>query len=228
MFFAFWLIPSVTSAQTMCEFTIRNSLSGRGRKAAGVTVELALAIILAIVVLFFVLSIFGDNLKTMVGSSNMANVWDNSHKVTYSTQQYDPTQVNVQVLAEQGNTLNTLQDYIDAATDKINHYAANPPQNEDEVLDLAKWATIARITTGSTVLTPELTQSLITNNGIYIDYQYNLQTTVRTARINSNNLVINKQFSYELSVPTNTSTAGSQLEKAKTIVRVQYQPIPGT
>lgn len=204
---------------------IRNSVNARGKKAAGVTVELALAIILAIVVMFYVLSIFGDNLKAMMSNSNIANIWDNSHKVTYSTQAYDPTSVNVQVLAEQGNTLNTLDDYKNTAIDKINHYAANPPQNEDEVLDLAKWATIARITTGSTVLTPELTQSLIINNGIIIDYMYAHQTTVGTTPINGSNVVINKKISYEVSVPIGTSSSDSELLRSKTVNNSEYHSI---
>lgn len=139
-FFAFWLKPSVTSAQTMCEFTY-------GKKAAGVTVETLLAITLAVVVLFFVLNIFGDNLKTMVASSGIQRMYDNSQKTTYGTQQYDPTSVNVQVLAEQGNTVKPIDDYKTEAETKIDGYIKNPPRNQEEVFDLAKWATIAKIIT---------------------------------------------------------------------------------
>lgn len=118
-----------------------------GKKAAGVTVELMLAITLAVVVLFFVLSIFGDNLKTMVASSGIQNMYENNKKTTYSTQQYDPTQVNVQVLAEQGSTVKPIDDYKTEAATKIDGYVKNPPKNQDQVFDLAKWATIAKIIT---------------------------------------------------------------------------------
>lgn len=201
----------------------KNIVKYNGKKAAGVTVETTLAILLAVVVLFFVLSIFGDNLKTMVANSGIQRMYTNDQKTTYSTQQYDPTQVNVQVLAEQGNTLNTLDDFKQAATEKINHYKDNPPQNADEVLDLAKWATIARITAGSTILTSSDYGTLLAPNGINIDNLETYSTTVGTARINGRELTINKQFSY---IPTNiNATAEYQLTQAKTIYNVQYVPI---
>lgn len=154
-----------------------------GKKAAGVTVETLLAITLAVVVLFFVLNIFGDNLKTMVASSGIQRMYDNSQKTTYSTQQYDPTSVNVQVLAEQGNTLNTLDDYKNKAIEKINHYANNPPTNEAEVMDLAMWASIARTikapsgsgasTYNATLLPTSLEGEFYTKYGIRIQVAYN-------------------------------------------------------
>lgn len=155
----------------------------RGKKAGGITVELLLAIILAVVVLFFILSLFSDNLKTMVASSRISNMFDNNNKTTYANQAFDPTSVNVQVLAEQGNTLKTLDDYKKAAIEKINHYAASPPANEAEVMDLAMWASIAKTikdtsgSGGTTTLTSFLPSNLesefYTQYGIRVQITYN-------------------------------------------------------
>lgn len=201
---------------------LTNRVNGHGKKRAGVTVELLLAILLAVVVLFFVLSIFGDNLKTMVANSGIQNMFDNGQKTTFGKQAFDPTQVNVQVLAEQGNTLKTLDDFKKAAADKIKYYTDNPPQNEDQVLDLAKWATIARITTGSQVLTPRDYETLLVPNGIDIDDADTYTTTIGTANINGSAIAINKQFTYRNS-STNATGPDYQLAKAKTIINAQYQ-----
>lgn len=209
------------------ELNIRSS-----RKLAGVTLELILAITLAVLVLFFLLGIFGDNLKSMVASSRMSNMFDNTQKASYGKQAFDPTQVNVQVLAEQGgiitpSPLNTLDDFKKAAADKINYYAANPPTNEAEVLDLAKWATIARITTGSTVLTSNIAKQLL--GGITINYQYGYTTNVGTVTLkNGNKLNINKQINYGItacglnSYNCLNNASSNQLAGSKTVLDAQY------
>lgn len=210
---------------------IRNSLNGRDRKVAGVTVELMLAITLAVVVLFFVLSIFGDNLKTMVASSGIQRMYANDQKTTYSTQKYDPTSVNVQVLAEQGNTFTSFQDAKDKAKAKVDGYLANPPQNEEQVLDLAKWATIAKIVGGDTIITLDLYNNFISSYGIHIYRSTYFATTVTVANIESsggvNHLTINKQFEYNTN-EANYNRILSEEEKlqvANEILNVQYSPL---
>lgn len=208
------------------ELNIRSS-----RKLAGVTLELILAITLAVLVLFFLLGIFGDNLKSMVVSSRMSNMFDNTQKASYGKQAFDPTQVNVQVLASQGGTittpspLNTLDDFKKGAADKINYYAANPPTNEEEVLDLAKWATIARIT-GSPALTTNIARQLL--GGININYQYGATTKVGTVTLkNGNKLNINKQIAYEIAACSASdinclTSSSNQLPSSKTVLDAQY------
>lgn len=196
-----------------------NSLNGRGRKAAGVTVELMLAITLAVVVLFFILNIFGDNLKTMVASSGIQRMYDNEQKTTYSTQKYDPTSVNVQVLAEQGNT---LDDYKKKADEKIDGYTKNPPKNQDEVIDLAKWATIAKIITtknsdGS--VEPSLSmanEQFCYQYGIAIGdftsatYNANFNTRIKTGSTLNNYTTSPKILKF--SITTNNGTGSAVLE----------------
>lgn len=203
---------------------IRKGLNVRGKKAAGVTVELMLAITLAIVVLFFILSIFGDNLKAMVASSGIQNMYQNNQKTTFSRQQYDPTQVNVQVLAEQGNTFTSLQDAKDKAKAKIDGYLANPPQNEEQVLDLAKWATIARIVADTEIINSSVYANLIIPNGIHIYTEGGFKTKVTTANTSSlQNLVINKQFIYNFKDNTNDLRLPEQkLSVANEIVKASY------
>lgn len=199
---------------------------GSGKKAASVTLELMLAILLAVLVLFFILSTFSDNLRAMVANSNIKNMFDNHQKITYTNQSFDPTSVNVQVLAEQGgiitpSPLNTLDDFKHAAIDKVNHYATNPPQNEAEVLDLAKWATIAQITTGSTVLTEELATTFSNSYGINIDALDTYTTTVGSAIVNGHELTIDKQFSFNVSSGGVTGDA-YKLLKSNTIFNAGY------
>lgn len=204
---------------------LRNSLNGRGRKSAGVTVELILAILLAVVVLFFILSMFSDNLKTMVTSSNMANVWDNTHKTTFGTQQYDPTSVNVQVLAEQGHT---LQWYIDQATTAIDKYKDTPPATLSEVEDLAKWATIARITKQRDILTSELATKFYQAYGIAIDNSYAYTTQIKpnpnTSKITGDDKNINELFTYASTTgKEELRSAVEQLNDVKAIYDAKYQ-----
>ncbi len=204
---------------------IRNSLNGRGKKSAGVTVELMLAITLAIVVLFFILNIFGDNLKTMVTSSQMSNVWDNEHKTTYSTQKYDPTSVNVQVLAEQGNT---LEWYIEQATEQINKYKDTPPATLAEVEDLAKWATIARITKQTNILPVELETKFYKAYGISIDNLYTYATQIKpnpsTSIITNAGTNTNEYFTYDNSIgKQDLNSAAAQLNYVKSVYDAEYQ-----
>ncbi len=121
----------------------------RGRKAATL-VEVMLGIGLSIIVVFVALGLWGDNLQDMISASNFKNMFLNKDKTTYSSYNrdytqvtvpnYNPTEVPIQITGEQG-----LQKCLDDATKKIDEYIKNPPKNEAEVMDLAKWATIKKI-----------------------------------------------------------------------------------
>jgi hypothetical protein len=208
-------------------------VDGSGRKSAGVTLELILAITLAVVVLFFILSLVGDDLKTMVASGRISNMFVNGQKTTYNNQAFDPTQVNVQVLAEQGNTFQTLADAQNQAIDKIKGYLTNPPQNADQVMDLAKWLTIAKTTVSASALSQQgiSVSTLAGQYGITINNSgTNFSTSVGTAKILANSgsvtnytqLPINKQFTYSPDVTVLTAS-DNQLAAANQIITAQYK-----
>ena len=75
------------------------------QKSAMITVELAIGIALSLAVLFVVLGLFNDNLRTMVANSNFSNIFEkNDSKITYSSfdKNYSGSQINVQIMGEQG------------------------------------------------------------------------------------------------------------------------------
>ncbi len=116
-----------------------------GRKKAGITVEVTLSIVLAVLVLFLTLGLFSGNLKTLVENGGIQTLFDkdaSADKIAYNPKEGDPTatQVNVQVVAEQG-----LEWYLTQAQEAIQMYKENPPTTQEQIEDLAKAATIAKI-----------------------------------------------------------------------------------
>lgn len=122
-----------------------NKADKNGIKAGGVTVELLLAILLSVVVLFLILGLFSDNLKQMIVNSNISRVFaNNSAKTTYSNQNPDPTQTQeeVQIVAD-----HALDWYLKNAQDAIAGYLKIPPSMlvGAQLEDFAKQVTIAKI-----------------------------------------------------------------------------------
>lgn len=74
------------------------------RKSGAITVEVAIGIALAVIVVLVALGLFSENLSNMVSSSGIANMFKNSNKTTYSSfgRDYTNSQVNVQLIGEQG------------------------------------------------------------------------------------------------------------------------------
>lgn len=196
----------------------------RGRKAGGVTIETLLGVLLAVVVLFFVIGLFNDNLKNMLTNGSMSNIWTKTEKTTYNAfnKDYTNSQVNVQTLGEQGGTvLETLDDFINAAKAKAAYYTANPPQNEEQLEDLAKWLTILVMNGGAEARNTY--GSLATTHGIDIIITYG-QYITRVQTDNTTHLVINKQFEYAKDAPPRVES--EKLAAAKEIYTAQYVPIP--
>lgn len=73
-------------------------------KSGAITVEVAIGIALAVIVVLVTLGLFSENLSNMVSSSGFANMFKNSNKTTYSSfgRDYTNSQVNVQLIGEQG------------------------------------------------------------------------------------------------------------------------------
>lgn len=76
-----------------------------GKNPAMMTVELGVSLVLIIVVLFVVIGLFNDNIKSMIGSSNFARLFSaNGIKTFFQSfnRNYDDSQIYVQIMGEQG------------------------------------------------------------------------------------------------------------------------------
>lgn len=122
-----------------------NRKFGLRRKRAGITVELLLAVVLAVVVLFLILGLFSNNLKHMVVNGNISRIFaNNSAKTAYSSWGTNPTQtqVNVQTVADNGAL---IRQYLNKARAAIDNYKTNLPTTIEQKEDLARQITIERV-----------------------------------------------------------------------------------
>ena len=77
----------------------------RNKHSASVTIELAIGVALAVSVLFVILGLFNNNLKNMIVNTNLSNVFKNNDVKTAFTvfnKDYSNSQINVQIMGEQG------------------------------------------------------------------------------------------------------------------------------
>lgn len=74
------------------------------RKLGAITIEVAIGIILAVIVLFVAIGLFNENLANMLTGSNIKNMFLNNNKTTYGSfnRDYADSQINVQIMGEQG------------------------------------------------------------------------------------------------------------------------------
>lgn len=76
-----------------------------GKNPAMMTVELGVSLVLIVVVLFVVIGLFNDNIKSMIGSSNFSRLFSaNGLKNFFQSfnRNYDDSQIYVQIMGEQG------------------------------------------------------------------------------------------------------------------------------
>lgn len=76
-----------------------------GKNSAMMTVELGVSLVLIVVVLFVVIGLFNDNIKTMIGSSNFSRIFSGNGLKTWFqsfNRNYDDSQIYVQIMGEQG------------------------------------------------------------------------------------------------------------------------------
>ena len=119
-----------------------------GSKSAAISIEITLSLVMSVVALFFVLGLFGNNLQEMAQASGINNLFnrDNNVEKTFDADSAKyvagstPTQVNVQLVGDQG-----LNYFITNAQATISKYKENPPENQSEIEDLAKAVAIAKI-----------------------------------------------------------------------------------
>lgn len=110
-------------------------------KKAGITIEIALSLALMVVVLFLVLGLFSNNLQAIAKNSGILNFFNKKNEIskTFNTADYqkvDPTQtqVNVQVVADQG-----LDFYLAKAQATVDQYKnATTPLSQQQIEDLAR------------------------------------------------------------------------------------------
>lgn len=119
-----------------------------GKKSAEVSVELSLSIVMSVAVLFIGLGLFSKNLENIATASGMKNLFNSEKHVKtfdddaklYAGNNPTKTQINVQLVADQG-----LNYYLSGAQATIKKYKANPPENQSQIEDLARAATIAEL-----------------------------------------------------------------------------------
>lgn len=138
-------------------------------KIAAITIEITLSVALAVVVLFALLGLFSDNLSTMAANSGIHNLFNKRPSMDQADASWGKnptaTQVNVQIVADQGLTLN---DYVNNAQATINKYKNRNDLTPTEIEDLAKALTVLSITNPSGPSTSGIYPSLRTQYGISI------------------------------------------------------------
>lgn len=163
-----------------------NRKNYRNFKFAGVTVEISLAMVLCLTILFVAIGIWGDNLGIMVQSSGIHNIfnkdnsaakaanWGTTQSKTLVVNDPTPSQENTQIMGEQG-----LSDYLANAQATINKYLATPPTTEAQIEDLAKAATIKKVNDVSSLTQQE--RNLVIQSNISIDVN-NGKTTINNSK----------------------------------------------
>ena len=142
------------------------SIKVRNAKKAGITVEVALAALLSVTVLFLVLGLFSQNLQVMAANSNINNLFKNSDRMTAHNgfnRDYASSQVNVQIVGEQGIT--AIHDQAKKAIDAL--AAKTTPLTDQEIASLAKYLTILAMSASGdpTHAIPKSYNDLMKNNG---------------------------------------------------------------
>lgn len=126
-------------------------LKNKYARLAGLTMEVAVASLMAITVLFLTLGLFSDNLKVMAESGNIKNLFQRNSSLTLNNnfaKDYNSknSQVNVQIVGEQGVTIEYYMTQAENAIKAITDKYADPANISDEDLKaLAKNITMLKI-----------------------------------------------------------------------------------
>lgn len=119
-----------------------------GVKPAEISIEISLSLVMSVVVLFLVLGLFGNSIQNIAEASGLRNLFSRNNEAAktlqdqrYAAKNPAQTQVNVQLVADQG-----LSYYISNAQATIAKYKETPPTTQKETEDLARAVAIAKIT----------------------------------------------------------------------------------
>jgi len=159
------------------------SIKVRNAKRAGITVEVALAALLSVTVLFLVLGLFSQNLQVMAANSNINNLFNRTDKMTAHNsfnRDYTSSQVNVQIVGEQGIT--AIHDQAQKAIDAL--AAKTTPLTDQEIASLAKYFTILAMSASEDpeIAIPKCYDKIMLDNGdIHVNTNINLPETNYTS-----------------------------------------------
>lgn len=182
-----------------------------GKNPAMMTVELGVSLVLIVVVLFVVIGLFNDNIKSMIGSSNFSRLFSANWKTFFQNfgRNYDDSQIYVQIMGEQGLQMlrqkanNNDEKLIDAA--KLIGAGTNP-QTANTILYLAR---VSRIIMNDnyickTIKTPS-TSLCVALDGIAYEVIDNGGTI--TIKGPSGNSLTTLNISKQVTLPTISSNA---------------------
>lgn len=179
------------------------------KKRASLTIEIALGLVAAVVVLILIIGTFNTKLSYMVNSSNFKRLFNASSKTSYTGWDKDPTTNLVATAATQGEM--TLADWQAQAMQKINALLADGSISDAEKLDLARYLTeYAMASTpigsynGATAANGQSLSSLQESNGIHFNQTYKKTWIDGT----------NKQLNW---IGTSTTAEASQIDLVQQI-----------
>lgn len=143
-------------------------------KRASSTIEVALAIVMALLVLYLVLNLFSGNIQTVVKNSGLYKVThkDNADKKTANiAMDTDPTktQINVQIVADQGS----LAQYHNDAAATIERYATESKTEtltDENIQNLALQLTIFAESGSAGTLVKDLLKTPLPDGTTYKDF----------------------------------------------------------
>jgi hypothetical protein len=157
------------------------------KKRASLTIEIALGLVAAVVVLILIIGTFNDKMNPMVKKSNFQRLFNTSSnydpKTNYTGWDKDPTTNLVATAASNGEM--TLADWQAQALKNINALLADGMITDTEKFDLAKYLTEYLVTASpwgsygdARAANGQTLSSLQEANGIKIDRTYNKTTKV--------------------------------------------------
>lgn len=191
------------------------------KKRASLTIEIALGLVAAVVVLLLIIRTFNTNLNSMVNvnvtnSSNFKRLFNANNKTSYTGWDKDPTTNLVATAATQGEM--TLADWQAQAMQKINALLADGEISESEKMDLARYLTeYAMANTpqgsygGATAANGQKLETLQSDNGIGISQGMVKTTTVKVDGVT-------KKLNWEGSI----STGVKQTDTVQNIVTATW------
>lgn len=120
----------------------------KGRKAAASVTEVAIGTVLVLAALFVVLDMFGDNLANMLANNPIKKMMDgnpernrNSWEKPVVNYSLPENQVHVSTVGAQAQ----IEEYLTQAKGLVENYKENPPEDEEQMQDLAKRLTVMKI-----------------------------------------------------------------------------------
>lgn len=120
----------------------------KGRRNAASATETVMTIVLVVAALFVAMRMFGDNLANMLANNPIKKMMDgnpernrNSWEKPVVNYSLPENQVHVSTVGAQAQ----IEEYLTQAKGLVENYKENPPEDEEQMQDLAKRLTIMKI-----------------------------------------------------------------------------------